>query len=243
VLSTGLGIDGVADRVGVDRKTVERWISGRVPYRRHQYALASTLDLEVAYLWPDARQSSELAAIGQAEVLAIYPHRSVTPPELWMDTFRQAETHLDVLVYAGFWLSEDPTFHRLLRSKAEQGTNIRILLGDPASDEVSRRSLDEGIGDSTIPGKIRNAIVNYRKLIGVPGIEFRLHRTILYNSIYRADDHMLVTPHVLGVGAYLAPTIHLCRLPGADLFSMYLDSFNAVWSSSTALDLDADRVA
>jgi len=31
VLSSGLGIDGVADGLGVDRKTIERWIAGRVP--------------------------------------------------------------------------------------------------------------------------------------------------------------------------------------------------------------------
>ena len=35
ILSGGLGIDGVANRLGVDRKTIERWIAGRVPYRRH----------------------------------------------------------------------------------------------------------------------------------------------------------------------------------------------------------------
>jgi hypothetical protein len=39
VLSSGLGVDGVATRLGVDRKTLERWIAGRLPYRRHQYAL------------------------------------------------------------------------------------------------------------------------------------------------------------------------------------------------------------
>src|SRR5437660_7762137 len=31
ILSSGLGIDRVANRLGVDRKTIERWIAGRVP--------------------------------------------------------------------------------------------------------------------------------------------------------------------------------------------------------------------
>jgi hypothetical protein len=86
-----------------------------------------------------------------------------------------------------------------------------------------------------IPTKIRNTIVNLRSLIGMPGIEFRLHGTVLYNSIYRADDQMLVNAHVYGIGAYLAPILQLRHLPGADLFTTYLNSFEAVWATSLAL--------
>jgi transcriptional regulator with XRE-family HTH domain len=75
VVSSGLGIDGVANRLGVDRKTIERWIAGRVPYRRHQYALAAVLSLDVAYLWPDAATASEWTALGQAELVALFPAR------------------------------------------------------------------------------------------------------------------------------------------------------------------------
>jgi hypothetical protein len=35
----------------------------------------------------------------------------------------------------------------------------------------------------------------------VEGVEFRLHRTVLYNSIYRADDQVLVNTHVFGLAA------------------------------------------
>ncbi|MGH4015940.1 MAG: hypothetical protein ACRDSL_18870 [Pseudonocardiaceae bacterium] len=31
-------------------------------------------------------------------------------------------------------------------------------------------------------------------------MQFRLHSTVLYNSIYRADDELLVNPHVHGAG-------------------------------------------
>jgi len=51
VFRTGIGMQGLADVVGVDRKTVERWISGRPPYRRHMFAVAAELRLDVAYLW------------------------------------------------------------------------------------------------------------------------------------------------------------------------------------------------
>jgi len=71
ILASGLGIQATADAVGVDRKTIERWISGRTPYRRHQYALASLLAVDLPYLWPDSRPTEEVSAMGQAEVVAI----------------------------------------------------------------------------------------------------------------------------------------------------------------------------
>ena len=112
--------------------------------------------------------------------------------------------------------------------------SIRILLGDPSSAPVEQRGIDEGIGNE-IRTKIRNTIVNLGSLIRMPGIEFRLHGTVLYNSIYRADDHMLVNANVYGIGAYLAPILQLRRLPGADLFTTNLNSFEAVWATSVPL--------
>ena len=234
VLSSGLGMDGVANRLGVDRKTIERWIAGRVPYRRHQYALAAALSLDVAYLWPDAATASERTALGQAELVALFPHRFLTSKELWLDTFCHATKNLDVLTYAAFWLGEEPAFHRLLADKATAGVSIRILLGDPSSAQVQQRGIDEGIGNA-IPTKIRNTIVNLGSVIGMSGTDFRLHGTALYNSIYRADDQMLVNAHVYGIGAYMAPILQVRHLPEADLFTTYLNSFEAVWATSVPL--------
>ena len=36
-------------------------------------------------------------------------------------------------------------------------------------------------------------------------IEIWLHRTVLYNSIYRADDQLLVNQHTYGIPAAQAP--------------------------------------
>jgi hypothetical protein len=234
ILSSGLGLEGTAEGLGVDPKTVERWISGRTPYRRHQYALASLLAVDIRYLWPDARTDEQISAMGQAEVLAIYPHRSVVPAARWLTLFRQARGRLDLLAFSGFWLSEDREFHRLLQEKAGDGVQIRILLGDPECAEVQQRGKDEGI-EEAMAGKVRNAILNYGKLPTTDGIEFRLHCTTLYNSLYRADDEMLVNTHVYGVGAYLAPVLHLRHVPGADLFMTYVESFERIWNGARAL--------
>jgi hypothetical protein len=73
------------------------------------------------------------------------------------------------------------------------------------------------------------AIAYYRPLLGVPGVEFMLHRTTLYNSIFIYDDEMLINQHVYGVYGYMAPILHLRRVEGGDLFSMYAQSLERVW--------------
>ena len=60
---------------------------------------------------------------------------------------------------------------------------MRIALGDPNGPDVAERGEEEGIGDA-MAAKIRNALTLYRPLTVVENIEIRLHRTVLYNSIY-----------------------------------------------------------
>jgi hypothetical protein len=69
-------------------------------------------------------------------------------------------------------------------------------------------------------------------LATVAGVEIRRHSTVLYNSIYRFDDEMIVNPHVYGRIASHSPALHLRRLGAGDLFEMYADSFDAVWTEA-----------
>ena len=82
--------------------------------------------------------------------------------------------------------------------------------------------------------KIRNAIVLYRPLV-TSGVQIRLHSTVLYNSIYRADDEMLINQHIYGIAAAYAPVLHLRRHSDDDVFSTYVASFERVWSSAQPL--------
>ncbi len=83
--------------------------------------------------------------------------------------------------------------------------------------------------------KIRNALTLYRPLGAVEDIEIRLHRTVLYNSIYRADDQMLVNQHTYGIPAAPAPVFCLCDAGGGEMAALYLDSFERVWASAAPL--------
>lgn len=114
---------------------------------------------------------------------------------------------------------------------------MRILLGDPDSPQVAERGTDEGV-DEAMAAKIRNVFVLYRSLYGLEGVEFRLHRTVLYNSIYRADSQLLVNTHVYGVTAAHAPVLHLRRVAGGDIVTTYLESFERVWDTATPLPRD-----
>ena len=115
------------------------------------------------------------------------------------------------------------------------GVAVRILLGDPDSKEVVARGQDEGIDDA-LSARVRNALALYAGLRKVDGVEFRLHSTVLYNSIFRADDDLLVNSHVYGEAAAQAPVMHLRRVAGGGMVTTYLDSFERVWAEARPLD-------
>jgi transcriptional regulator with XRE-family HTH domain len=232
LLSKGLVPDQLAEELAVDTKTVERWITkNRIPYPRHRHAIAALLRQSEAYLWPDAVSDEKTAEISRSEVVQIYPHRNAVPRDLWDRLLGGATERVEILVYVGMFLTEDPRLIKTLRSKAKAGATVRLLFGDPTSREVIRRSTDEGIGKTAISIKIRNALAFFRVLEEEPGIEIRCHGTTLYNSIYRYDDEMIVNPHVFGAPAPHAPALHLRRLSAGDLFETYAESFERVWEA------------
>ncbi|WP_244298405.1 hypothetical protein [Micromonospora cremea] len=108
---------------------------------------------------------------------------------------------------------------------------MTILIGDPTSEAIERKSVEEG-APGVMAAKIRQVQQYYKRLDGAPGVKVRYHDTTLYNSIYRFDDEMLVNMHVLGFPAPHAPVMHLRRLNGGDLFGTYADSFDRVLAVS-----------
>jgi transcriptional regulator with XRE-family HTH domain len=235
LLEHGLTPADLAAALNVDPKSVERWISGRTPYRRHRYAVATKLGVDETFLWPDALSRNQVADASESEIVNVYPHRWAVPSEMWRNLFEAAESEIGVLVYSGLFLSEDAGVRRVFREKADAGARVRILLGDPASEFVAQRGVDEGVDDA-MAAKIRNALVMYRPLQNLDGIEFRLHNTVLYNSIYQADDQVLVNTHIYGYSAAQAPVLHLRRVAGGSMVSTYLDSFERVWDTAIPLE-------
>ncbi len=231
LMQRGISTTALAAKLGVDHKTVERWVSGRIPYRRHRYEIAEQLGVDEVYLWLDALPRGQVAAASASEIVAVYPHRSEVPRDVWGRLFEEAESEIGVLVYSGLWLAEDSGVQRILARKAQTGVRVRILLGDPDSSAVAERGDDEGIGGS-MAAKIRNALAMYRPMRSLEGVEFRFHSTVLYNSIYRADDQLLVNTHLYGLPAAHAPVWHIRKIAGGEVAAVYLESFERVWEAS-----------
>ncbi|HEX5566272.1 MAG TPA: XRE family transcriptional regulator, partial [Streptomyces sp.] len=187
---------------------------------------------DVHALWPALRQPRSARAVSP-ELMALYDQRADVPVSAYTDMFAQAREHIDVLVYAAVFLHEAyPRLNDLLRERAAEGCRVRIAIGDADSENVRQRGQEEKFGHG-IESRCRLALLHYRPPAGVPGIEVRTHGTTLYNSLYRADDQVLVNTHVWGVNAYAAPVWHLRRHDSGGMFDTYAQSFDAVWATAT----------
>lgn len=218
----------VAAHLGVDPKTVRHWLSGRKPHPRHRWGVADLLNVSEHELWPEQREPAHQShPVG---LRAIYPHRWALPHELWRVFFEQAQEHIGILVYSGLFLADDPGILAILTNKARSGVRIRLLLGDPDSANVWQRGTEEGIGEA-MPAKIRNALVHYKPLLDYDTVELRLHNTVLYTSIYRADEQLLANQHIYGAHAAATPVLHIDTRQSNEFASSYLDSFEQVWVS------------
>ncbi|MFB4193103.1 XRE family transcriptional regulator [Streptomyces carpaticus] len=231
--SSTYGARTLAHKVDVDPKSVERWVHlGRTPRRTTATTAAEILGEDVHALWPALRQSRPARAVSP-ELVALHEKRADVPTSAFVDLLTQAGERIDVLVYAAVFLHEAyPRFNDLLRERAAEGCTIRIAIGDADSTNVQQRGQEERFGHG-IESRCRLALMHYRPLIGAPGIDVRTHETTLYNSIYRADDQMLVNAHVWGVNAYGAPVWHLRRTDCSGMFDTYAQSFGAVWETAT----------
>src|SRR6266508_2659845 len=118
MLERGLTHVQLAQALDVDPKTVERWIGGRTPYRRHRYAVAAQLNVDEVYLWPDALSPDQVANASESEIINVYPHRWAVPSDLWRNFFDSAERDIGVLVYSGLFVPEDAGILRIFRKKA-----------------------------------------------------------------------------------------------------------------------------
>ena len=223
----------VATRLGVDPKTVRRWLNGRIPYPANRTAIADLVGEEEADLWPDVG-----GVLGDrkrpADLGAVYPHRWAVPRNVWVRFFESAAREIGILAYSALFIAEDAGILQVIADKASQGVHVRIALGDPDSPNVVQRGIDEGIGDA-MAAKIRNALTLYRPLLAVKNVEIRLHQTVLYNSIYQVDEQIFVNQHTYGLPAAHAPVFGIRESEQDTMASLYLSSFERAWVNAKSI--------
>jgi hypothetical protein len=232
----------IAEHIGVDRKTVERWITlDRTPHRRHRLATTELLDVEETYLWPSIATDKRTLATSQAEFVQIYPTRGAVPLDFWRDLISDADESLDFLAFAALFLSDNnPDLAQLIRAKALSGVRVRILLGDPDGIAVKLRGQEEGIGEG-LSERVRIILKHLHPLNKVDGVEIKLHNTALYASIFRSDESMLINSHIYGSPAAANPVTHLQRVSGGRMFDTYQRSFDEIWETASPYTFPAPQ--
>ncbi len=152
---------------------------------------------------------------------------------MWVSLLLSATERIDIVGYAyPFILELLPDAADRIVGKCRNGAEIRLAFADPDCAHVAERdSLEQMAG--TLPGRINNALNMLGPLSEVGGCAIRLHTTHLYNSIFRFDNQMIVTPYLVRARGYQHPALHLRRLSPHGIFSSYADQFEQIWESGT----------
>jgi len=230
--AANLNIEDVARAVGVDPKTVQRWLAGRMPRQRHRWALVDLLDEQEELLWPK-EDGSAVAAKHTAEIVAAYTHRADAPLSLWSRLLFSSRQQIDLLGYAMLFFPEQhPDLPQFIVERCKATSlKVRIILLDPDCDETQRRDALERLG-GTLPSRIRTTLQHFDPLLACEGVELRFVEVPLYNAIYRFDDQLLVTPYLYARHGFEHPLLHLRCLGQHGLFAAYASQFDDLWSSS-----------
>jgi transcriptional regulator with XRE-family HTH domain len=223
-----LDLDDIARAAGVNHRTVERWIAGRVPYPRYRRAISKLVRTDEADLWPGVAPQS--AGTSTSEVVNVYTERAYVPEGTWRRLVEGARDEINLLGSALFYVFDDPGFIELLWTTP---CDVRIALADPSSTIVAERDDELRLG-GTLATRIDASLLNLKHLslrqIQDHRFELRLHAAPMYCSLFRVDDEMLVTPHVYGRSGRLdTPILHLRRREHAGIFDSYVQHFDDVF--------------
>lgn len=238
VARADLSVEQLARQVGVDPKTVQRWLTGRVPHPRHRWSVAELVAENEEFLWPGARRQDADATSAAAELVAAYGYRSELDPKRWWDLITRADRQIDLLGFTLYFLPQQhPELIDVLGAKLDAGCRLRVALANPESQHVVWRDSEEGQA-ITIVARIQSSLDAFRPLLEHKSASFRFQEAPLYNSVFRFDDEMLVTPHLYATPGHSAPLLHLRRLMPNGLFSRFSTHFEAVWADAVPMGQD-----
>lgn len=234
--AANVDVDAIVEATQVDPRTVERWLKGRVPHPRHRRALASLLNEHENFLWPNDMSEVKKVPTKTGEIVADYAQRADVPASLWWRMFSRSRRNIDLLGYAMLFLPElFPDLPTLLKEKSMAACKIRIALVEPTCRNLLERDKEEQLG-GTFPDRIRTTLYHFRDILNYSGIDIRHHTAPLYNSVFRFDNEMFVTPHLYGLHGSKAPLLHLRRLGPHGIFAKYAAQFDAVWATTVPVE-------
>ncbi|WP_329924567.1 DUF5919 domain-containing protein [Streptomyces sp. SP17BM10] len=218
---------------------MERWLSDAslVPHQRNRIDVCAALGVDERVIWPNTVRANVKTGHDR-EVFAVYPYRSACPQSVWGHLIAEARTDIILAGYTNYfvWL-EQPALLQTLRRKADGGCRIRFLLGDPGSDTTRQRERIEDV-TLTVSTRIRITLENLAKLTGTDGIETRFSApddgpNHIGLSVFRFDEHALVTPHLARAVGHDSPMMHLRRSEESGMFDRFAEHVEELWSRGT----------
>ncbi len=149
----------------------------------------------------------------------------------WNDIVRDATQSLWLYGMAEMGYAIDDETPSILRTAADRGCSIRVLLLDPHFPGIPDIDVDEGNPPGTLSPRIRASVAKFRAIQDKCGGQMLLR---LYNaqptvSIVRADERMLVTPYMRFFAGSNSPTFELVRTPNGKVFDRYTRHFENTW--------------
>jgi hypothetical protein len=157
------------------------------------------LGVDETDLWPQLRTTRTRPD----EVVAIYPHRDAVPRDVWLRLFGSGQYEIGILDCADMPVAADPAIAAVLAERARSGVKIRICLHDTNQWTGAEGAVCPDSGHTPEVG-LREALF-YAPLRATGDVQIRLHRGVVYNSMYYADDQMLVGQHVYGIPIKVRP--------------------------------------
>jgi transcriptional regulator with XRE-family HTH domain len=222
----------LADRIGVDPKTVGRWIQndGRVPHAKHRYAVAQAVGVEADVIWPDGVRRNVKTGYDR-EIVSVYPRRADMPKSAWKSLFTSATTEITLAGYTSYFLwLELPNLRSVLARKAASGCQVRFLLGDPDSPVTRHRETVEAV-PLTITTRINVTLDELAKMGSVRGVEAKFSDGHVAMSLWRFDDDMIMATHLHHLVGHDSPHFHIQRCQDGGVFDRYAYHLAELWKS------------
>lgn len=223
----------LARTVGVDPKTVGRWIAHpeRVPHGRTRAEVCRALGVSERVLWPRAVRSAVKVGADR-EIVTAYPYRNACPTAVWSDLIDRAAQRIHFAGYTNYFVwQEHPKLRERLAAKSEAGCDVRFLIGDPESEVTRRREEIEAV-PLTVGTRIRITLDELSRIPESAGIQARHSDGHIALSVFTFDDEMLVTPHLASLLGHESPMLHLRRLTEDGLFDRFAAHVEALWEQA-----------
>jgi transcriptional regulator with XRE-family HTH domain len=233
--NAGIDPEQLADAVGVDYKTVQRWISGRQPRGRHRAAVAAALAVSERELWPEAAIEPKDGG-GRMELVGAFARTDDVLAPDWKTAITEAGERIDLLDYTLIHILGAPGMPDVLSAKAKAGCQIRLLISYATRARLAEDiPLDQPYEDDPPAAAIEiarsRAIIN--RLLEHENVEARKFAAMRFNTIVRADQRMLVTLHLWGTSGQQAPLIHLKQLDHPGLFEQFEQHYEQIWENAS----------